>query len=174
MMIRLTQILGASALVAATPLAAQSPADIDPQSMSAAVRYALPLAFDGFIETCSAQLSPSGYALRNENNLRAKFNDGIDAAWPPAKAALVTIASDGEGMGNMFEMLDDDTLRPFVDGLVKSLVQSEIKTKDCSNIERGMEILDPMPVENIAQLAGFLAEVGLDGRSEETRTTSAR
>lgn len=167
-------LLASLGLLAAAPLAAQ-PADLDPQTVSAAARYALPLAFDGFLTTCSAELDENGYALSNEGRLTAKFSDGVDAAWPQAKTALMQLGGDqGDGMSDLIGMLDDEQLRPFVDGIIETMVAGEIKVKDCANIERGLEILDPLPADNVAELVGFLFEMGVDGRTEQTTTITGQ
>ncbi len=165
-MMRLTKsalatALGTAALFANSPATAQ-PADIDPQMVSAAARYALPVAFDGFVERCSARLDPAGYALTNRNAIRAKFADGVDEAWPEARQVLMQFGAEEAGdMGAVFEMLDDAELRPFVDGLIEGLVAQEIKPDDCGMIERGLEIVDPLPADNVAEMVGFLFEIGV-------------
>ena len=35
------------------------------------------------------------------------------------------------------------------------------------SVERGLEILDPLPADNVAQLIGFLVEMGQRGDDEE-------
>ena len=152
--------LMSAALLGTTPAAAQ-PNELDPVAVAAAARYALPIAFDGFMRRCSANLLPDGYAKSNASQLRAKFADGSDAAWPAAKAAMLQMTAEDTGdMAAMFEMMGDDALRPFVDGLVEGMVSEEIKPDQCSDIERGLEILDPLPADNLAAMVGFFVEMG--------------
>ncbi|AWW74795.1 hypothetical protein CD351_10205 [Erythrobacter sp. KY5] len=159
----------AFATISAAPAAAQ-PSDLDPAAVAAASRYALPIAFDSFVTKCSTSLDRRGYALSNSERLMAKFSDGIDEAWPAAKDAMILMASgnaDTREMTAVFAMLGDDELRPFVDGLVGGLIGQEIKTDDCEVIERGLEILDPLPAENIAQMVGLIVELGARDEEEE-------
>lgn len=155
-------VLTASTTFGALPAAAQ-PANLDPAQVSAAARYALPLAFDGFMKRCTRTLDTSGYARNNQNELSAKFSQDAAAYWPQAKQALLQLGSEeaGDDMGAMLEMLGDDELRPFVDGIISAMLVQEIKLKDCVSIERGLEILDPLPAENVAQLVGFFFEMGV-------------
>lgn len=163
-------LLVSTALIGATPAMAQ-PRELDPVAVAAAARYALPIAFDGFLRRCSANLQPDGYAKSNAVQLRAKFAEGSDAAWPAAKAAMMQMTAEEAGdMSAMFEMMGDDALRPFVDGLVEGMVSQEIKTEDCADIERGLEILDPLPAENLAAMVGFVVELGQKKDAEQSVT----
>lgn len=156
-----------SALAAASPASAQ-PDNLDPVAVAAASRYALPIAFDGYMRRCSASLQSTGYAKSNAPFLRTKFAEGSDEAWPAAKSALMTMSAGEAGdMSGMLDMLGDDALRPFVDGLVEGLVVQEIKLEDCEVIERGLEILDPLPAENVAALIGFMVEMGQRENAED-------
>ncbi|MHA7818370.1 MAG: hypothetical protein ACX930_01855 [Erythrobacter sp.] len=160
-------VVASMAVLGATPAFAQ-PDDLDPVAVAAAARYALPIAFDGFMRRCSASLLPDGYAKSNAGMIRAKFADGSDAAWPAAKAAMIQMsAAEGGEMSAMVEMMGDDALRPFVDGLVEGMVSQEIKPDDCESIERGLEILEPLPADNIAALLGFVVEMEQREKTED-------
>lgn len=173
MMKHLTTFAGAALLAGvafgAAPASAQVE-DLDPAAVAAATRYALPLAFEGFMTRCFDRLDNEGYAVTNAEGLRAKFSDGADAAWPGARSLIIEMASEeADNMTDIFEMLDDDALRPFVDGLVENMVAQEIRPEDCETIERGLEIFDPLPADNMAAIVGFIVElVG----NEETRDAS--
>ncbi|WP_299192651.1 hypothetical protein [uncultured Erythrobacter sp.] len=151
--------LMAGAAFGAAPASAQVE-DLDPAAVAAATRYALPLAFEGFMTRCFDRLDNDGYAVTNAETLRAKFSDGADAAWPGARTLIVQMASEeADNMTDVFNMLDDDALRPFVDGLVENMVAQEIRPEDCETIERGLEIFDPVPADNMAALVGFIVEL---------------
>ncbi len=164
-------ILATAALIGNTPAHAQ-PSDLDPAVVTAAARYALPVAFDSFLTSCSAELDPAGYAVTNADNLMAKFSDGTDEAWPVAKQAIIAMASEGEDaeeMAAIFDMMGDEELRPFVDALAGSLISQEIKPDDCEFIERALEVLDPLPADNFAEMVGLFFELGAreDDESED-------
>ncbi len=153
-------------LSAVTPAAAQD-RELDPEAVQAAARYALPLAFDGYVTRCSAELDPSGYVASNTDNLSAKFSDGAGESWPAAKVLMMNIAREEAGeMTAIFDMLDDESLRPFVDGMIQGIVAQEMKVEECGTVERALEILDPMPADNVAALAGFLFEMGMRADAE--------
>ena len=164
--------LASAALVVGSPAQAQV-SDLDPAEVSAATRYALPHAFDGFMTSCFDSLAPDGYAVTNADRLRVKFADGAEASWPGAKDLMMSMAREEAGeMSTLLEMMEDDDLRPFVDGLITSLVASEIPTDDCEMIERGLEILDPMPADNVAMMVGFIIELGISMEEDEIQAAA--
>jgi hypothetical protein len=59
----------------------------------------------------------------------------------------------------MIAALPEESLRPFVDGLVGQMIAGEIKPDSCGKIERGLELLAPLPPENVAGLFAFIAEL---------------
>lgn len=151
----------AAATSGATPASAQAD-NLDPDSVAAAVRYTLPLAFKGYVSRCSGTLDANGFALSNAPRLNAKFSEGVDAAWPSARNLIMQVAKEQAGdMSALFDVMEDDDLRPFVDGIVELLAAQEIKLEDCQTIERGLEILDPLPADNVGALFGFLVESGI-------------
>jgi hypothetical protein len=46
-----------------------------------------------------------------------------------------------------------------VDGLVGQMIAKEIKGDSCGKIERGLELVAPLPAENIGGLFAFVAEL---------------
>ncbi|MFU7528631.1 hypothetical protein [Qipengyuania sp. ASV99] len=145
-----------------SPAAAQ-PADLDPAAVAAAVRYSLPAAFEGYMTRCFEALEPDGYANTNAAEMRTKFGDGAAAAWPGARQLIVQIAEEeAGGSAALFASMDDDALRPFVDNLLENMAAQEIKLDDCTKIERGLQILAPLPADNMAALVGFFFELGTD------------
>jgi hypothetical protein len=174
-LVRLASLAALSgAVMTAAPASAQDD-DLDPAAVAAAVRYGLPQAFEGYMTRCFETLDGEGYAVTNAPRLRTKFSDGADAAWPGARQFLMQIAQEEAGqMGDLIGDLDDVELRTFVDGLIESLAAQEIKLESCETIERGLEILDPVPADTVASMFGFLVELGVGmEESEATFTASA-
>ena len=146
----------------AAPSAAQE-RELDPVKVQATARYALPFVFQGFVTRCSVELESDGYVAANEERLTLKFADGASESWPVAKSLMMELTSQEAGeMSAIFDMLDDESLRPFVDGMIEGMVAQEMKVEDCGTIERALEILDPLPADNVAALAGFLVEMGMN------------
>ncbi|MHA6333527.1 hypothetical protein ACXYL9_07550 [Qipengyuania sp. CAU 1752] len=149
-----------ASLLAITPAANAKAPDLDPVQVEAATRYALPHMFTGYIAGCRPHLQKNGYVLRNADRLSTKFTSGSAAYWPKAKVVVMQMATAKDGgndrAASMMSNLPDDALRPFVNGLITSMVVGEMKPELCSDLERGLEILDPLPAENYGKLAVFV------------------
>ena len=142
------------------PAAAQARPDLTPEATQAAVRYALPHLLAGVRSTCGPKLSPNGYLAKNGASLLDRYSQGAEAAWPAARVALMTLGGEKNAdMANMLGQMPDAALKPFVDATISSMVATKLKAEDCGDIERGLELLAPLPPENIAGLAGFLLEM---------------
>lgn len=156
-----------AALASAQAAQAQQQPCVAPADLSDAVVYAMPIAFDAARTTCANRLSRSGFMTAKGDAYVAKFRAGQDKAWPGAfrllKAFMAQNKSEeqanGMDIGAMLSGMPDDTVRPFVDGLVGQMIAEEIKPADCGKIERGLELISPLPTDNIGGLIAFLVEV---------------
>lgn len=163
-----TALAGVVAAAAPAPLSARDP--VNHAGMAAAVRYALPHVLSGVRTSCTDRLAANGYLATQGDSLHAKFDAGSAAAWPQAKALLLEMGlSKNAGKAEILRDLPDESLKPFVDGMLATLVATEIKPAQCADVERGLALLDPLPAENIAGLVGFVIEMGerrKDGREK--------
>ncbi|GGD92641.1 hypothetical protein GCM10011515_10440 [Tsuneonella deserti] len=143
------------------PASAQARADLSPEATQAAVRYALPHLLSGVRATCAPKLSSTGYLATNGAALLARYSNGSEAAWPAARTALMALGADTDksDMVEMFSKMPDSALKPFVDATISSMIATKIKPANCGDIERGLELLAPLPPENIAGIAGFLFDM---------------
>lgn len=159
--------LALAALVTAQTAHAQQQACVSSADLSDAVVYAMPIAFDAARTACANRLSRSGFVATRGETYIAKFRTGQDRAWPGALRLLKTYMADPENaaatggmdVGAMLSGLPAETLRPFVDALVGQMIAEEIKGDSCTKIERGLELVSPLPVENVGGLVAFLAEL---------------
>ena len=98
----------------------------------------------------------------------AAFAEGFralqDDSWPGAlrliKAFAAKDSDDGEAdpIAAIIDSVPADALRPFVDAMVLQMVAGEIKPDSCDKIERGVELIAPLPPENVTGLLTFIAE----------------
>jgi len=138
---------------------AHAQSEPDAAEIESAIRFGLPALFAGFQATCTSQLADDGYVARNADRLTVKFAEGADAHWPAAKDALFTLGGK-QGMDrDMLSEMPDDALKPFVTALFQQMVATEIKPTQCTDVERGLELIDPLPADNIAGLIGFIVEM---------------
>jgi len=159
--------LALAALATSQTAAAQTQACVASADMSDAVVYAMPIAFDAARNACANRLSRDGFMATRGDAYIAQFRDGQDKAWPGAFRFLKTFMAKEDGsdggsgadIGAMIGSMPEEALRPFVDALVGQMIAGEIKGDTCGTIERGLELLSPLPTENIGGLVAFLAEL---------------
>jgi hypothetical protein len=159
--------LALAALATSQTALAQSQACVAPADLADAVVYAMPIAYDAASTACANRLSADGFMKTRGDAYIATFRDGQAEAWPGAFRFLKTFMNKGEGaseeggmdMGAMIAAMPEDALRPFVDAFVGQMIAGEIKGDACGKIERGLELLSPLPSENIGGLVAFLMEL---------------
>ncbi|WP_379921332.1 hypothetical protein [Erythrobacter sp. R86502] len=146
---------------------AQDQACVAPTDLSDAVVYAMPIAFDAARSACAKQLDPEGFVAAQGDSYIAQFRENQDQVWPGAFRMLQTFMSNDEpegdetqmDMGALIDAMPPETLRPFVDALVGQMIAAEIKSDSCGQIERGLELISPMPAQNIGGLVSFIVEL---------------
>jgi hypothetical protein len=157
--------LALAALATAQTAQAQQPACVAAADLGDAVVYAMPIAFDAAQTACANRWSRDGFAAQEGEAFVANFRAGQDQAWPGAFRLLKTFMADEQNAGGdanitaMITALPEDSLRPFVDGLVGQMIAGEIKGDSCAKIERGLELISPLPTDNVAGLFAFIAEL---------------
>ncbi|MGY6551905.1 MAG: hypothetical protein ACXIT4_08415 [Erythrobacter sp.] len=162
-------LVPALALVAMTQAqAAQAQqACVAPADIGDTVVYAMPIAYDAARTACAGRFAKNGFVARGGEQFIAQFRSRQNAAWPGAFRTMQMLLAD-EGAGSkagdldllaLAKSLPENSLRPFIDGLMGQLIAEEIKPDSCGQIERGMELLSPLPVDNVVGLLGFVAEL---------------
>lgn len=159
--------LALTALASATAAEAQQKSCVEPADLSDAVVYVMPIAFDAARTSCGKRFASNGFVARQGEAYIATYRDGQDRAWPGAFRFL-KVFMDQEGAGQstrgdemvaMLSTMPAETLRPFVDALVGQMIAAEIKPGSCSKIERGLELVSPLPRDNMGGLIAFLVEL---------------
>lgn len=156
-----------AALVTAQTAQAQQQACVATEDLSDAVVYAMPIAFDAARTACANRFARSGFVATRGDAYIANFRAAQDAAWPGAFRIIKTFMAeeskrdDGAGtdMAPMLESLPEEALRPFVDALVGQMIAEEIKGDSCGKIERGLELVSPLPSDNVGGLVAFIGEL---------------
>jgi hypothetical protein len=155
------------ALATANAADAQQQDCVGSADLGDTVLYAMPIAYDAVSTTCARQLKADGFIARDGGAFINNFRARQDSAWPGAFRLLKTFmaqnnAEKGKSDADMTALLSalpEENLRPFVDGLVGQMIAKEIKPDSCGKIERGMELLSPLPADNLAGLMAFIAEI---------------
>jgi hypothetical protein len=161
----LAPVLAIAALTTAQAAQAQQQACVASEDLGDAVVYAMPIAFDAAQNACANRLSKKGFMATEGEAFISEFRAGQDQAWPGAFRLLKTFMASKGGEGSdadiaaMITALPEDSLRPFVDGMVGQMIADEIKGDSCTKIERGLELIAPLPTENVGDLVAFIAEL---------------
>jgi hypothetical protein len=165
--------LAFGAIVQAQAAQAQQ-ACIAPADVGDMVVYTLPIAYDAARTACAGQFTQGGFIARDGARFIGPFRAKQNTSWPGAFRGMKMFMArqgtngrmGGMDMGGLLNTLPEGSIRPVADGIVGQMIAKEIKPKDCGKIERGMELLSPLPTENVGALFSFIAEL-VDLRSLE-------
>lgn len=161
-------VLALAALASAQTAQAQTAqACVAPADLSDGFVYAMPIAFDAARTACANRLDRSGFMATRGEAYVANFRAGQDKAWPGAFRLLKAFMAEKPGdeatnemdMGALLANMPEEALRPFVDAMVGQMVADGIKGDSCSKIERGLELISPLPTANVGALVAFIVEI---------------
>lgn len=161
-------VIALAALASAQTAQAQQQACVNPADLSDAVVYAMPIAYDAARTACINRLSKNGFMASKGDAFIAPYRTAQNNAWPGALRVIKAFAADnakgaegaaGADMGAIFGSMPENALRPFVDAFVGQMIAEEIKPASCNKIERGLELVSPLPVSNVGGLVTFIADL---------------
>lgn len=134
---------------------------------AALAHYAMPLAFAGVQAECQAHLPRSAYIYTGGDALAARLEAASAGSWPRARNAIFLIGGSNRDaeMAEVIANMPEEAISPFVSEMIRSLVAQEMDAEVCVKVDRVLEMLDPLPPENLANLFGFIMiEAGFNER----------
>ncbi len=166
----IASLLALAALASAQTAQAQEQEQgcVEPADLSDAVVYAMPIAFDAARTACANRLTRGSFMATEGDNYIAQFRSQQDKAWPGAFRMIKTFMADenkggadasSADIGTMIASMPEGALRPFLDALIGQMIAEEIKPDSCAKIERGLELISPLPTNNVGALVAFIIEV---------------
>ncbi len=166
----LTSAAALAALLQPAMAQAQTAQCIAQEDMTAATIYAMPLIVESVQQTCRSRLSPSGFLARNGTRFAQPYRALQAQNWAATSRVLAAYTGSPEvgrmtGQGNMgdlsalFRNQPPELVRPFVDASIRTLVGSKIRSEDCGKIERGMELIAPLPPANAGGIVSLMLEL---------------
>lgn len=170
--------LALTTLIACTlaqPLAAQTRPQLSEAEINAVALYAMPHAFRALQTRCDAQLPGDAYIRTRGDDLGTRLDRAARGRFPAARAALTRlVTSENPQMATLLQQLPAENVEPLARELIAGKVQSEVDLADCGKLNRVLELLDPLPPENLASLMVVLvieaqARGGSGGGSGEAR-----
>ena len=160
----LIALLAAAAAVTGTPAAAQSLPQMSEDEANALARFAMPRAFQGVQQTCRNTLGGDAYIYASGNRLMGKLQTASRGSWPTARRAIMQmVRSQSPDMLPLINSMPSDSLQPFAEEMIAGMVVSKMKVGECERVNRVLELLDPLPPEN---LAGLIAYVFVQAQEE--------
>jgi hypothetical protein len=148
--------------------AQQTPPCLTAREFTAVSTFALPGLIRGVASRCQAELPQDAFLRSQAETLAQRYGAGRDRAWPEAKAAFLKV---GGGLdpqaARLFKSMPDDSLKPFVESAVSTMVAQQMPTDRCSAVDRLVMLLSPLPPSSTAEVIGLAA--GLGARSGQAR-----
>lgn len=155
----LTALLAANAAPAASGESLQKAVDLTATCMTrpqleALITYALPSLIEGIARKCSGTLAPDAFLRTSSGALAERYRADSERHWPMARSAVLSMA--GQELGG----LGEDTEKAMVTSMVGIGIASAIEPKDCGDVNDAVELLSPLPADNLGRLTAMLAIIG--------------
>ena len=135
---------------------------LTPEEAKPLFQYALGDALSGAAQSCTPTLGQASFLATGGADMIKRYRDAQSAAWPVARRAIrKAILSSGahDKSEDLIAKLPDEALQPFVSGMVKQIVASALKPKDCARFDEIAQLLAPLPPENMAGLITLVVEL---------------
>ncbi|HLV06870.1 MAG TPA: hypothetical protein VKY80_04280 [Croceibacterium sp.] len=128
------------------------------QEVSAIAIYSVPSLIQAVRLRCNGELSATGYLARRGDTLSARYVALQPGVWPRAKSGLLKLfASRADGQGpETVSALPDEAVRPLVDALIVQETSPRIAVRNCTRIERVIEVMAPIDPDVAGNLIGLL------------------
>ncbi len=158
----LTAVLAGIGLLSASVVSAQQSAEIcvEEQEVADAFIFFAPTMMQAFETKCGANLDADGFVAREGTAFTDRFSTLRAQSWPGALNMLSKFASkENADMEQIIAAMPPEASQPFIEALVLQKVSEAITVERCADIERGLEIIAPLPVENMGAMLGFIAQM---------------
>jgi hypothetical protein len=119
------------------------------------VTYALPAAVRAISVHCAKTLPATAPLVQSGLVTAARFQLDADKAWPIASAAFDKLS----GLP-VAKMMGEKALKPLIQKTISDGVVQNLEAKDCSTADRFINILQPLPIRNMAMLITAFIEMG--------------
>ena len=151
---KIVRILVAGLAVAglSANVSAQSRNCLTHAETTAMIGYALPDLLGGLREKCKAALPAGAFLTSRSGEVEARYRAQSDTLWPEAKSALAKMVGDDATLRKM----PDTAVRPFLTAAFATAITDDIKPKDCPTADGVVEMLAPLPPQNLARLIGII------------------
>lgn len=118
---------------------------------TALITYVVPDAVSALAERCNAQSAPGGFFSTGLDQWLGSARTTAEGFWPDAKIAFFRVA-DMDADDPIIGKLPDSAIQGMLGPLVGATITQEIKEADCGSVERMIELIAPLPVQNLGAL----------------------
>jgi hypothetical protein len=147
--------LVATAGNAAQPVAQGKPC-LQPAEANALLLAMTPDALQATVALCSKTLPANAYLSARGTALVARYRGPAEAAKPDAARAFAKMVPEAGAMGEgMFGTIAGP--------MIGQLIAEEVKPESCGRINQMLELLDPLPPENLSRLIVAILEMTAEG-----------
>ena len=119
---------------------------------TAVIGYALPDLLGGLRNKCKASLPATAFLTARAAELEERYRVQANSLWPQAKVAFIKMVAGDE----MMTKLSDAALRPFLSDAFAVAITEDIEAGDCPTVDGVIEMLAPLPPQNMARLIGII------------------
>lgn len=150
-----------AAVTLASPQLAAAQTCITEREIAQLAIYSVPSLIEGVRAKCGPTLSAKGYLATRGDAFAANYAALQDETWPAAKSAITKFATSKADAKEaqsfaMLAGLPDEAVRPLLDALIAQKIGESIKTKDCTKVERGIQLASPLSPRDSGALLGFI------------------
>ncbi|GAA0278729.1 hypothetical protein GCM10009127_19670 [Alteraurantiacibacter aestuarii] len=145
-----------ASLSLAQPASAQM--EFNEQEVTALARVGMPSAFQSLQQRCRSALPGDAYIYAQGNALRTRLQSVSQGAWPQARSAIIRLVTrENAAIAGLLASMPPESLQPFVDEMIAGMVATRVEVGKCGQIDRFLQLVDPLPAQNLAELIGFIA-----------------
>jgi hypothetical protein len=121
--------------------------------------YALPAIISGIATQCSQSLPATSALVQSGPIIAGRYQVEADKAWPAARAAIDRMAG-----FKIASITGEAGTKKLIKMSLSKGISEQVKPSDCPKIDRLLNILQPLPAQNMA--AFFVAMMEFSGGKE--------
>jgi len=142
---------------------------LTPREAQTLITFALPDVITGVARKCAPSLPPTAFLATKGSELATRYRTAAAPTWPVAKQAMRKVV---ELDSDMMAALPDDALKGFFGAGASTMIVKNIEPAQCGDIDRVLQIVAPLPAENMSALVGILLEFSARPKAQALQNKS--
>lgn len=161
--------LTVTAMLPATAVGQSAKQCLTPKEAQTLISFALPDVITGVANKCAPSLPSKSFLATKSADLAARYRASAAPSWPLAKQAMRKVVDLDD---DMMAALPDDALKGFFGAGVSTMIVKNVEPAQCSDIDRLLQIVAPLPPENMSALVGILLEFSARPKAQALQNKS--